>query len=558
MLDWRKQVQLRDDQPNPIKPVGEQTAEAFELFRSLRAKLDQYFAQCRAVAFDSSVAAKLGVPGGPYDLNDPRGVEAMLKAAPLAEPTADPDPALAWDEPINPAYAQQIHALRRTIVQPLLGPTSRPLSLSQWEQIKQRFAPYENWLAGKPTELLDGYADAQLQELTRTQALDRVRELIARSSETALVLDNLRLVEKVMLYQNLLMRFANNYVSFPELYRRGETALFDMGNLIMDGRRFNLAVRVHDRAEHARIAQTSNICVLYVQISGQNITPYEVAVAVTSGGQGNLCVGKRGIFNDVANRELDARVVQVIANPISLGEAMLAPFRRLGAAVVGKIESIGSAAEKKLDQAGGQMVTEVQTAAQRTPQPTDQQPSAPPSATPVSGGNFGGLMAGGGIAIAALGSSFAFITKTLAGLNPSTIFIGLGAAIGAVILPTTIIAFFRLRRRDLSAILEGSGWAINLRMRLSYRQSRYFTERPAYPRGACGLVGRWIWRAIGLLLVVVMIGGTVGYVRHVMADASKADQTMRQDDQPPPTTPQQSPDPAENPAPPPASPDNPG
>jgi hypothetical protein len=200
------------------------------------------------------------------------------------------------------------------------------------------------------------------------------------------------------------------------------------------------------------------------------------------------------------------------------------------------------------------VVTEVQTAAQRAPGQADQQTSSPAPAAPTGVGNFGGLMAGGGIAIAALGSSFAFITKTFSGLHLSTILIGLGAAVGAVILPTTIIAFFRLRRRDLSAILEGSGWAINLRMRLSYRQSRYFTERPAYPRGACGLIGRWVWRIIGILIIVILIGGIVGYVRHVLADARQADQTMRQADRLPTDAP---PAPAEGDSPP-ASPDSPG
>ena len=48
-------------------------------------------------------------------------------------------------------------------------------------------------------------------------------------------------------------------------------------------------------------------------------------------------------------------------------------------------------------------------------------------------------------------------------------------------LPTAIVAILKLRRRDLSAILEGSGWAINARMRLTFKQAHVFTCRPLLP-----------------------------------------------------------------------------
>jgi hypothetical protein len=258
----------------------------------------------------------------------------------------------------------------------------------------------------------------------------------------------------------------------------------------MDGRWFNLAMRVQDRLEHARIAQTSNIHVLYVEVTGPGITRYEVAVAVTSGGQGNLCVGKRGVFHDVTGRELEARIVQVIENPISLREAVVAPFKRLATAVVGKIESIATTAETKLDQAGGDAVTRLKGAGD-----LPQQPRAP--------GGMGFVLAGGGIAVAALGSSLAFITKTMAGLTALTILAGVGGAILAVMTPILIIALIKLRRRDLSAILEGSGWAINARMRLTGAQSMYFTQRPPYPEG----VHRMRRRVLSWIIAIAILAG---------------------------------------------------
>lgn len=113
----------------------------------------------------------------------------------------------------------------------------------------------------------------------------------------------------------------------------------------------------------------------------------------------------------------------------------------------------------------------------------------------------GGLLMGGGVAIAALGSAFAYITKTLAGVEGYKIVIGVVVAILAVLLPTSLIGLIKLRRRNLSAILEGSGWAVNARMRLTFRQGRFFTQRPRYPRG----VGRMRQILLGFLLIVFLV-----------------------------------------------------
>lgn len=79
-----------------------------------------------------------------------------------------------------------------------------------------------------------------------------------------------------------------------------------------------------------------------------------------------------------------------------------------------------------------------------------------------------------------MGSAFAYIAKTLSTLHPSKLIYGLIIAIAAVITPITILAIIKLRQRDLSSILEGAGWTINARMRLTFRQGRMFTQTPLY------------------------------------------------------------------------------
>ena len=220
---------------------------------------------------------------------------------------------------------------------------------------------------------------------------------------------------------------------------------------------------------------------------------YEVAVPVTHHGRGNLVVGKRGLFVECDDSEHDARVAQIIEDPISIGEAICAPFKRVGRLMTGKIEALTADAEKTLDKTV-----------------TKGAPAAAPAKQPKpAGGSAGSLLMGGGVAVAALGSSLAYITNTFAGPNIWKLFVGIGGAVVAVMLPTVILAIVKLRRRDLSALLEGSGWAVNARMRLTRRQARFFAEKPPYPEDARG-IRRWT-RWVVLTVILIVIAGALAW-----------------------------------------------
>ena len=511
-LCWLAKAERVDGEPfSPVMPLGETTSSAYSLFSFLRNKIDEYFVLCQTLLLDRRVGEQM--PAGishleEVDFADPSAVQSLLVRAPLAPP--QPDGMLDFDSRINPHYAVQLEDLRKGVLLPLLeGAAEKELTKEQWGHVKECFSPHENWINSKPACRVEGLGAERLREyLNDSQLVRAARELMDQSKTTAFVLDNVRLLEKVILYQAYLLSFANNFVSFPDLYNPKRRALFEMGTLIMDGRHFNLSIRVHDRSQHANIARASNMLVLYVEVgSKEKGKLYEVAVPVTSGSKGNLYVGKRGVFHEVDGREMDAFVVAIVENPVSLGEAVMAPFQRLGRVVTGKIESITGAAEEKLDAAGSEAVSGVQAAFAKKP-PASQVPSAP------SGQAIGGLLAGGGIALAALGSSAAFVVKTFAGLTWQSTLAGILAAVAAVAVPASLVAHLKLRRRDLSAILEASGWAINARMRLTRRQANDFTCVPGYPSGARGVRRRrWlVWALLaaaiaGIVVLMVVLGG---------------------------------------------------
>ncbi len=532
-LDWRKRA---------VSPLGSDTADAWAIVQRLRAKIDQYFALAHIKRFDPRLRdALVAAPGEltPADIATAEQIAALIAEAPLAEPTQDGT--LDLTAPIHPDFARDLEQLRTRVLVPVLGEDPASLDQARWQTVQAYLAPYGAWLASSPGTF-EGAKWGRLRAfLDDPENVAVLGQLAARREVRAEALDRVNLIEKLILYQAWMLPLANSFVSFPDLYDPQRLALFEIGWLVIDGREFHLAVKVRDRAEHVAVSSQGNMFVLYVDVSqfGGKIL-YQVAVPVTSGGRGKLHPGKRGIFHEVAShgssaadkprggsaadkprgcsaadkprgcRSLDAVVVWIVENPISIREAVGAPFARLGKALTGKIEALTSAAEERLQVAGtdtlgsvGDTLGAAKSAARAAP--------APAAPVPAAAGSLqarAGLLAGGGIAIAALGSSAAFVIKAISELDWSERVVGLIGTPLAVVSLVFISALMKLRRRDLSTLLEGAGWAINLPMRLTRRQRHSFTRRPSRPTVSRGW-RRWLkWIVLAAILAAILAAVT--------------------------------------------------
>jgi hypothetical protein len=497
-LAWYDRAGVDGDQQ--IMPLGEVTSRVFTLFERLQEPLDRFFARCELLAVSSFTGeGGSGSAGPPQGLEsaDSEHIRSLVEQAPLAAPVATSVLDLGGD--LNPRFAEDLRDFRDLCLERLPGAEGPCLSAARWEGVKGVLAAHAAWARSCPQTRVADLDMARLRAYTtEPYYCESALALLDASQRRAIAWDNLRLVEKLILYQAYLLPMANSFVSFPDLYDPERRALFEMGTLIMDGRHLTLSVRVPDRARHVRLSEQSNIFMLYVEVSGvDGSKPYEIAVPVTSGGKGRLQVGAWGIFQDIDGSERHARVVAIVENPISLSEAVAAPFKRLGRTIAKKLQDVTSVAEQKLGKVGSDTVTKV----------TDVSAKGPP------GGASGGMLAGGGIAIAAIGSSAAFITKTLSTLSWQGTLGGLTLAALAVLLPTAVFARLRLRARDLSSLLEGSGWAVNARMWLTGAQARTFTFEPRYPSGlttARELFHRWRW-LFALALLGLLLWGAERY-----------------------------------------------
>jgi hypothetical protein len=88
---------------------------------------------------------------------------------------------------------------------------------------------------------------------------------------------------------------------------------------------------------------------------------------------------------------------------------------------------------------------------------------------------------GGGVGIAALGSSFAFMAKSLQGVSVWSILAVLLGIFIIICAPFVILSLLKLFRRSLTRFLEANGCALNREMRLTLALGRIFTYIPRIP-----------------------------------------------------------------------------
>jgi len=504
-LDWLARVEDESAERSEVMPLAEQTVDAFAALEAVEPKVEDV------------PEARVG------DLAEMQGAESIngkLEEVPLARPTAEQ--VLPLRDGANPAWRERMDAFAEDVVQPVLGEREE-LTSDDWERIREYFAGHKAWLAAKKGAAVEKLDRAALQRYLEGDHAERVRELLAADGEVAEQFAAVRDLRKLLLCHRYLLRFVNNFVSFPELYDPDRRAMFEMGSLVIDGRWFSFAVEVEDLEEHRKVARSSGMYVMYVELTRVDESDKTlVAIPATSGTVGNLCVGKRGVFYDTRRRHYEARVIDIIDNPISFREALVSPFVRLGRFIVGKIEAMSTTAQKELETRLGTVTRTVQEgvehAAESRPEAAGQ---ARQQAAAQASASRRDILLGASVSIAAISSALAFITKTLSQVPLWKIGAGLLGAVGLVLLPTVIVAAIKLRRRDLSAILEGCGWAINARMRLNRRQRKQFTCQESYPPEATGTPRRRCFLAVCLVILFALLA-VMGF-RMFCRESSPAD-----------------------------------
>ena len=505
-LEWHDKGLIPDGKDcTDIMIFGADTPAFSATVQLNSAKVDRFFQLCELLDFDSRINGHVVSTINRVDTFDPSApdvVNTYQDALPIASPNSAGQLPLN-PEKVSPAYRAWMTDFAK-VVEKVLGSKPEYITKAEWGKIKATFAQYEGWLASKtgasvekvPIDRLRSYLDC-------APLLAEVCELMAADKKVSDIAAAARQVERLLMYRTDLLRIANNFVNFSELYDINGNAIFECGKMVIDGRWFEVSFKLDNPAAHSALGAASQMFLMYVEVNMSPAPPMNVVIPVTSGSKGNLFVGKRGVFYDMNNVDHDAKVVKIIENPICLTEALLAPFSRLWGIIEGKLAAWSKDSESKLQK----NFTEAITVDPNKPAPAPA--PAKPEGEKKDGKMNGTTMMGIGVAAAALGSALAFISKTLSGMTGFQIWMMVIIALLALMLPVSIIAIIKLSRQDISAILEGCGWGINLRLRLNGKVRRNFTHFGKYPAGAKGTPKSYVltWILFIILIILLCVGG---------------------------------------------------
>jgi hypothetical protein len=463
--DW---VKLAETNARLILPAGANTAAAAAAVQAIKPKVDDYFGRCRVAAFDSRTLDVLNRTREEYSQIATH--QLSIDASELAEfPLAQvaPNKALPLKTGLNPAHAAAVAALLTVGVQPLLGDRSE-LTETDWAALQGKLAPYETWKAAKAGGAVEKLGIARVRALLAGTARAKVNALIVRDKALEAEAANVADVEKLLRYVRDLHLLCRNFVNFSDLYVAGGPAIFQCGTLYLDQRACFLCLTVEDAGRHASMAGLSGAYLAYCDCvrkgTGEKIG---IVAVVSQGDDENLMVGRNGVFYDRKGRDYDATITKIVASPISLRQAFWAPYKKL-------VRTIEEYVARRASTADADNQTQLTTAA--TTAPTAGTPSKTlfdPSVVALLSLAIGSLAAGAATVLAFLGRvPMALLPLVLAGI------------VLVVSAPSLLLAFIKLRKRNLGPILDANGWAINAKAKINVPFGERLTAVAKLPGGA--------------------------------------------------------------------------
>ncbi|MGE0144626.1 MAG: hypothetical protein AB7I19_13940, partial [Planctomycetota bacterium] len=484
-----------------LLPFGAQTAAAAAAMSAVRAKIDDYFGRCRLAAFDPRAQAAVNLDPAGYAqvaTNTLSLAANEIEHFPLA--LAEPGKPLPLTAEVNPAWAARMNAFSAACAK-----DKKSLTEAEWTALCAKLDAHAAWSARKAGAKVEKLGIERVREILRGQSKDALLAAVADDLGVAHEVEGIAQLGRLTRLHRDLHKLLNNYVNFADFYaRRG--AIFQAGTLHFDGRTCDLTFPVSNPGKHGALAAMAKTYLAYVDCTRPNGGSMTVACAFTNGDSDNLFVGRNGIFYDRKGNDWNATITKIIDNPISIRQAFFAPYKKVMRFIEESIAKRAAAADEGA-------TARLQSAASAAGE------AAAAGAAPAAKPKFDVGV------VAALGVAVGGITAALTGLLNA--FFGLGAWIPLGMLglllaisgPSMVIAWLKLRQRNLGPILDANGWAVNTLTKVNIPLGGSLTELPSLPAGASrSLVDPYapkksIWPKV--IFVLLLLGG-VGFALYRM------------------------------------------
>lgn len=458
-------------------PYGADTDKALEAYNALDAKVKDYFVRAKLATFSPESTGKLDVQTALIEAisaDNLTGKTEEIAAYPIARITDKKE--LDLDAPINPAWAAQFNALMS-----IVKPAGKVLTEEAWAAIGATFAAYTAWKAAKKGAEVEALGMDTINKLIADDKKQALLDLVAQDAALKEEAESIEMVDKLLHVYRDLYRLLRNFVTFHDFYNKNKevSAVFQNGRLIIDQRECRMCMKVTDMAKHNASAATSGMYLVYCDcVTTTKPGKITIVAAVTVGDIGDLIVGKNAIYYDNEGVVWDAVITKIVDNPISVGQAFWSPYRRMATTIENLISK--NAADKD-----AAMMKDVNAKINAAPAATAAAPAADAAkapAQPFDIGKFAGIFAALGMAVGMIGTALTSIFKGIFALKWWQL---IAAFVGIMLIisgPAMVMAWLKLRRRNIAPLLNANGWAVNAASKISIPFGETLTDIAKFPK----------------------------------------------------------------------------
>jgi hypothetical protein len=468
--DWWKKA----EGDATVLPLGVNTEAAAGAVKTVKAKVEDYFARGRLAAFDPRAITALNRDEKEYaalGAKELTSQHADIMGLPLAQVGATTP--LPLTQGLNPAWASAMAALQTLAITPLLG-AKTVLTEADWNALSGKFAAFDAWNASKTGGAVEKIGLPRAREILASKAQETLTALIARDKaeegNSVAVIGLHRLVH----YHRDLGKLCRNFVNFGDFYGRKEKAIFQAGTLYLDQRSCELCLSVDDAGRHAAMAGMAGTYLAYCDCTRKGTgEKLSIVTAFTGGDSDNLIVGRNGLFYDRKGRDWDATITKIVENPISIRQAFWSPYKKL-------VRMIEERAARQAAAADADVSAQLTVAANAPLAPG----AAPAPAAPAKPAFDPSVIALISLALGSLAAAFAGVLGFLKGFEQWQVPLVIAGIMLVISAPSMAIAWLKLRKRNLGPILDANGWAVNAKARMNVPFGGALTGVAALPAGA--------------------------------------------------------------------------
>ena len=457
-------------------PFGDQTDKAIELYNALNAKVKDFFVRSRLAAFSPDSTGSLDVQTSliqSISAEDLTAKTSEIASYPLARVTGKAE--IDLSQPVNPAWAVQFEALKAIVFESTL----EALTEEAWNAVGAKFASYSAWKAAKAGASVETLGLDAIKGFIADDRKAALLDLVAQDLAVAEEASNIDMVTKFLHVYRDFYRLVRNFVTFHDFYDKDQDslAIFQSGVLLIDQRSCRFCMNVTDMGKHNTMAPSSGMYLLYCDCTTK-LSPAKIQIvaAVTVGEIGDLMVGKNAVYYDNAGVEWDAVITKIIDNPISISQAFWSPYRRMATVIENLISKNAAEKDAKMMKEATAKINSTSLAA-----PAAGADASKQAAPPFDIAKFAGIFAAIGMAFGMIGTALSGLVDSLSGLGWKLILVFVGIIL-AISGPAMVMAWLKLRRRNIAPLLNANGWAVNASSKISILFGETLTDIAKYPK----------------------------------------------------------------------------